>query len=467
MPRPIELKVGGPRTRVELEEAEAIKARWLQAVAEPDVVVVKVDVSCRQWSVEAIAVIHPVLEQVAPTVVTLDLADTIAGLETSLGLAVMETWAQCFEKAREIKEIDLSDNAMGPRALERVASLLGAPKLVKLRFRNCGLSAETIPQLNEALMYEGKGASRLHELVLDKNMIGVEGARQVGELLPTCANLITFSYRGCRPESGGTKYLATGLKAMVENNDNHKLKKLMVEDCTFGSGEEDDDAIHALCSALEKLSDIKHLNMRDGGDLGETGTGLLAQALINSECKPVYLDFSKKNSISFTTFSICCIISDPTERALSLTLLLLPPPQGGCCIGPDGAEALNELLTKVKDSLKVLKLETDELETDGLGKIISAFDGSTNGLTHLHIDENELEEGAIDALLKSNLPNLRLLSMKENMDLEDVDDDKKQELRDKFPNARVFIEDSDEGDDGEQADDAVDELAQQMATLET
>ena len=136
---------------------------------------------------------------------------------------------------------------------------------------------------------------------------------------------------------------------------------------------------------------------------------------------------------------------------------------GGCCLGPDGAEVLGELLTKMASSLKVLGLETAELEDDGVEKIASAFAGVDNVVEVLRLAENELEEGALNALIGVDFPKLKLLSLKDNMELEDLDD-KKKEIKDKFSNAVVCIDDDDE-EVVEKPDEEVDALADAFAGL--
>lgn len=134
-------------------------------------------------------------------------------------------------------------------------------------------------------------------------------------------------------------------------------------------------------------------------------------------------------------------------------------------MGPDGAEVLGELLTKVASTLKVLGLETAELEDDGVGKIASAFAGVDNVVEVLRLAENELEEGALDALMDVDFPKLKLLSLKDNMELEELDD-KKKEIRDKFSNAVVCIDDDDEEIEiVEKPDEEVDALADAFAGL--
>lgn len=139
---------------------------------------------------------------------------------------------------------------------------------------------------------------------------------------------------------------------------------------------------------------------------------------------------------------------------------------GGCGVGPGGAAALRELLVEKRGTLKKLKLATDELEDDGVECIIASFEGGDNVLEELRLDENEL--GSLKAFMDAKLPNLRLLSIKENMELEELEDfdDWKQKLRDNFPKALVLIDDDDEEPTvQEEADAEVDALADALAAL--
>lgn len=136
-------------------------------------------------------------------------------------------------------------------------------------------------------------------------------------------------------------------------------------------------------------------------------------------------------------------------------------------MGPDGAEVLAELLTKMAGTLKALSVETAELEDDGVQKIVAAYDGIEDKtvLEELILAENELEEASLDALMDLKLPKLRLLSLKENMELEDLDD-KKSEIKSKLAPAVVLIDDDDEEIEvQEQPDAQVDELADMIANV--
>jgi Ran GTPase-activating protein (RanGAP) involved in mRNA processing and transport len=309
--REITLTVGGPRTRITKEEAEEVLKRFEDDVSADDVVVTMVDLSCRQWCVEAIHVLKPLLERVGPQVAILDLDDTIAGLETSLGLEIFEVLATVFSDAQNVQEIRLSDNAMGPRALEKVAPLLSCPKLERLYLNNCGLSAETIPQLNQALQVggEGPGVARLTTLALNKNMIGVQGAEHMGELLQHCVKMTSFSYCGCRPTFDGSKFIADGLLKLTQNNPGEcALKELSLYDCTLLRNDEENEALVSLAEALQKCPNMVLLNLRDVGELGEDGTRRLAEALLESGCKLVSLDLSTCCTVTALEFVSCVCV---------------------------------------------------------------------------------------------------------------------------------------------------------------
>lgn len=277
----ITLKADGIReVQVSVEEAERMKARFEKDVAAEGAVVTTVDLSCRQWSPEAVKVLQPILTKVAPTIVVLNIADTIAGLLTDVGFEVMELFTECFQGAKELVEVSMEYNATGPRVLKRIAPILGNSKVTKLNFNNCGLSAETIPQLDDAL--GGSGVSRLTHLTLDRNMVGVEGARCVGDLLATCDSLVAFSFCGCRPTKAGSKFIAQGLLQLVENLASKGTVSKMI-DLNLYDGDFGEDALEDLVKALEKMPNLTHLNLRDAGTLGEEWTGKLAEAV--KSCK--------------------------------------------------------------------------------------------------------------------------------------------------------------------------------------
>lgn len=127
----------------------------------------------------------------------------------------------------------------------------------------------------------------LTELVLDKNMIGEEGARTVGEFLPRLENLEYFSFNGCRPNTEGTKFLCDGLMELTRKSKCF-LRRIEMEDCTFGSGEDDADPIIPFCNAIAKCSQLQHLNINEGS-LQVEGIKRLVSALKEAKARLTHL----------------------------------------------------------------------------------------------------------------------------------------------------------------------------------
>mmetsp|Transcript_22802 Transcript_22802/g.42384 ORF Transcript_22802/g.42384 Transcript_22802/m.42384 type:complete len:418 (+) Transcript_22802:41-1294(+) len=407
------LRVGGPRAAVELAEANQIVERF-QSESEGNTVV-GVDLSCRQWKQESLDQVETFLAGVAGDVRYLKIDDIIAGLNTDEGLSVTEKLANVFDKA-DLLEINLNDNAMGPRGLGRVGSLFANSNLQRLYLSNCGLSHHSMIQLHDYIMADnGRVAKSLRELVLDKNMIGAEGAEQVAKFLPHCKNLETFSYRGCRPIKAGTKHIAEGLLALSESTEEPAISHLDLEDCTFGSGDdEDEDAIAPFAKALGKFKHLRFLNMKDG-DIGCGGLSLLLDALKTSNAR--------------------------------LTDFLL---DANGEIGSEGAEMLGEWLISQVTLLRRLHLSLNELGDDGVAAILVPFAASRNELVDLALEQNEIENEGVQALLKARLPALRELNLSDN---DEIDEDKREQLKTKFGReCRVRFDE----------DDAVDDLAARM-----
>ena len=90
--------------------------------------------------------------------------------------------------------------------------------------------------------------------------------------MATCENLTEFSYSGCRPETAGTKFIAQGLRKLVENYPDKAspMTHIKLEDCSFGAEDDEYPALTDLAKALEKMPNLVHLNLRDGGDVKQS-----------------------------------------------------------------------------------------------------------------------------------------------------------------------------------------------------
>lgn len=282
----IVLAAGGQRTTVSVDEANEILRRFRLESASGTVVTV--DLSCRQWNQDALDVIEPFLKEISGSVQKVQFDDIIAGLMTDEGLSVTEKLADVFLQSR-LTFVDLSDNAMGPRGLGRVGSLFAHSHVESLFLNNCGLGEASMVQLKEYLTADdGRMAKSLRKLELDRNMIGIGGAKEVGECLPLCTNLEHFSYNGCRPSKEGTTYICQGVFDLAMARPDVPLSYISLEDCSFGDGSEEEDGIIPFSKGLEKCSQLKYLSMRDAA-IEADGTNLLVDALESSEAKLTHL----------------------------------------------------------------------------------------------------------------------------------------------------------------------------------
>lgn len=432
----VSLLTGGKRSAVEEEEATKILLRF-QKRAEGRVVN-KVDLSCRAWKKTSLLVIKPFLEQIAKDVSIVNLADVIAGLMTDEGLSVTETLAEVFKESNLV-DIDLSDNAMGPRGLLRVESLFLKSNLERLYLSNCGLSAESMDMLKSfVLADDGRIAKSLKELVLDKNMIGVNGAKVVGEFLPKCTKLEYLSYNGCRPIAEGTKHLCDGILGLASNCE-PSLVRLDMEDCTFGGDE--DHAIAPFSKALKKCRQLQYLNMKDG-DLGCEGLQLLTDALTESTAKLTHLYLGKL--VFCVVMKNSCVFLLIKRRPLIRNRFA-----DGCGEwGSEGARILADYLQSRGTTIKCLHVNFNEIGDEGVAILLEPFCAIKNVLEELSLVQNEIEGVGSDALVSANLPKLRVLN------LEDNDDVMKGAIKARFGAKVLFGQDD---DDDEELDDAVDD----------
>jgi Ran GTPase-activating protein 1 len=413
----VALRAGGERTVVELGEAKEMVERF-QRLADNNIVEV-VDLSCRQWKQESLEEIETLLKGVAGTVRYLVLDDVIAGLMTEEGLVVTQKLADAFVTSN-LLDVNLSDNALGERGLGRVGSLFLNSDLQRLYLSNCGLSHHSMVQLNGYLLADDhRVAKSLQELVLDKNMIGEEGAEVVASFLPFCVNLELFSYKGSRPGKAGSKHLGQAMLDLATKVDDPRIMRLDLNDCHFGDGTgSDEGGLVPLAGAISKFKNLRYLDLKDS-EMCVSGITLLVGALKESKVR------------------LSDLILDGNELA------------------EEGAEVLSSWLLSQVTSLKCLHLAFNELRDQGVAAVMAPFFASRNILEDLSLDENLVEATGVDTLLMSRLPCLKQLSLKENSDIED---DMKDELVSKFGNNVVLF-----GDDEDDAHGDIKNLVAQMS----
>jgi Leucine Rich repeat len=403
------LRAGGERKSVELEEAKAMLERF-QSLADGNDVE-GIDLSCRQWKKESLEEIEEFLKGVAGSVRYLVIDDIIAGLMTDEGLAVTQKLADIFLPS-DLLEVNLNDNAMGERGLGRVESLFLNSNLQRLYLSNCGLSHYSMVQLKGYMMSDDQRVAKsLRELVLDKNMIGKDGAEVVASFLPSCVNLELFSYKGSRPLKAGSKPLAQGLLSLVNNAKEPLIKHLDFNDCHFGDGEDDDEGgLIPLTNAIAKCKQLRYLDLKDS-EMKATGITRLVNAMEESKAQLVDL------------------VLDGNE------------------LEEEGAQILASWLVSQVSSLKRLHLALNDLGNEGVAAIMVPFFASRNVLEDLSLEENMIEDNGAEPLLMARLPHVKQINLKDN---DDIEEEMKVKLLSKFGKDAVIF-----GDEEEEMDDLV------------
>ncbi len=125
----------------------------------------KIILSTWAFSVEAAEIVAATISRLGGLKSAI-LADIIAGRPEAEGLRVYEVLGSAL-KDRDLVEIDLSDNAVGPKGVRACSELLSSQaSLEKLYFCNCGISAEAAVSIAELVMYRTptKYVHRCHAL---------------------------------------------------------------------------------------------------------------------------------------------------------------------------------------------------------------------------------------------------------------------------------------------------------------
>jgi hypothetical protein len=125
---------------------------WCSAGSDGVTDFTKIVLSTWAFSVEAAEVFASAIARL-PQLSSAILSDMIAGRPEAEGLRVYEVLAAAL-KDKHLTEIDLSDNAVGPKGVQACRELLTSQEhLEKLYFCNCGISAEAAVSISELLLY--------------------------------------------------------------------------------------------------------------------------------------------------------------------------------------------------------------------------------------------------------------------------------------------------------------------------
>jgi len=201
-----------------------------------------------------------------PRLRSLVASDIIAGRPESEGLAVYRALGAALRGGAPLQELDLSDNAVGPKGVAACHELLaGNPALQRLYFMNCGISAEAARSIGGEVLF--RVPTELTVLHLENNMSGGGGAIAIADIVAASPRLEDFKFASSRGTAEGGVALAGALRAAPG------LRRLCLHDNLFGA-----PTLQALAAALPSLPLLTHL---DVGDVlaRDAGVGALAAAL--------------------------------------------------------------------------------------------------------------------------------------------------------------------------------------------
>lgn len=370
----------GPRTVVELQEADQICSRFQSELSKFGACHT-LDLSCRAWRVTSLKVLEPVLKIVVETVRHLKIDDIIASLPTKDGLESLAYLANVFGVAPLLSKVNLNDNAVGSRGIAALRSLLNNKSIVSLYFENCGLAEADGQVLYEILTADDRA---LRDISLSRNQMGAGGAEYIGQLLGSvnAMRLESFSYAGSRPLPVGTSKLCHGLAKLSKNCgiEGTRLHTLDLNDCTVG---DESDAILNLCAFLKNSPRLHKLILRDT-ELKTSGLRSVLDSIDASGAAITHLDLGAIGELGASGGSIIrdfFLANGPTSSLL-----------------------------------QELHLDTNELGDDGVIEAMTGIAGSCQALQVLDFSQNELVN-IVGFLQHRYIPTLQNLKLDENPDI--------------------------------------------------
>jgi Ran GTPase-activating protein 1 len=310
-----------------------------------------------------------------------DLSDFIAGRETSIGLRVLNKVSTALA-ATQLVELDLSENALGPRGVESCRPLLASKDtLESLSFCNDGLSAEAMEIIQRLLLFRGTdNPTRLKTLRFHNNMSGSGGAVAISKVLEQSPLLEHFELSSTRCGREGGLCLCKALGNCPN------LKSVNVCDNTFGA-----EGGEVLAQSLIGKTSLEILKVGDV-TLEDQGTHAILKILSDSRATSALRILSlEANDITFE--GLQCL-QDVFRRQTKLERLIL---DDNCDLGSRGALRVSRAL-KFASALNTLSMKSCDLKRAGAVAIVESLkprkETSGQTLTVL-LDENRISEEGV------------------------------------------------------------------------
>jgi Ran GTPase-activating protein (RanGAP) involved in mRNA processing and transport len=431
---PITLSNPGERkVRMDAEKARVLVQTWSRILeADPDNYIEELHLHGRSYSLPATTILCDFLRGRVSLVRVALLDDIIASLMTDEGLAVLQMFSELLAESTELQHLNLSDNAMGSRGVEKCQAVLQLPSLRRLELENDGIPAESMEDFLNALQC----TDVLEELRLYNNMLGVAGGIAMGQVLRKCRKLRIFRYEGCRPQPKGTKALMEGLLEM--SNHWTGLEELWLESSLLSNL---DGPLGIFIEALPRFTNLRCLRLFDCG-LEPEGCIVVMQNLLHLQGTLQVLDISQNEMTADVIPYLEPILENNPIRSLNLESNELT------------SLGVERLLRFNLQQLEELELGNNQIGLRGGQALLDAT--NLGNLQRLGLDENGFPERTMEGLQEKFGAILRAIENVEDADFDDdieEDDDNEAE------------EEEEHGGEEEQ-DAAVDALAGEVGRVQ-
>jgi len=344
--------------------------------------------------------------------IEVDLSDVIASLPEEDGLFVLKTFSEALASCSSPRSLLLSDNALGCKGLEMCSSLIQKSSLKQLELCNNGLSEASMHTLASLL---SNSNTSLEIFKIANNMSGRGGCQAMANILRSSSDdLKEIMFSGTRADKVGSLMVA---QAICDKQPMGPLEKLHLAD-NFFSGE----AAMLLAASLKTCSSLTWLNLRDccltnddddGSHEGSSAIQALTDALIESGCPLEFLDLSG-NEINYSQ-GLSDLVS---SKRSSLKMLRLEENE----LKSKGVRALVKTLVDADCKLKELLLGSNQCATRGAQALLDASSSLLPTLEILGLDGNSIPDSLLDKLTETYGPVLQEIN-ENNSDEEDEETD--------------------------------------------
>jgi Ran GTPase-activating protein 1 len=175
--------------------------------------------------------------------------DIVAGRPEAEALEVYRILSEALVD-HKLRVINLSDNAIGPKGLVPLTTLLrGREYLEEIYFCNDGISAESAQTIADLLLF--RTPTKLKRIEFFNNMSGSDGAIAIARVVEASPDLEYFRFSSSRGGQEGGEALAKALETS-------KLQHLDLHDNTLGV-----DTGKMLARWLLKQTNLTYLDLGD------------------------------------------------------------------------------------------------------------------------------------------------------------------------------------------------------------